>query len=85
MVEPELTIVFDVAFEKALKKLKNPLKEQAKKKIKKIIGRPTIGKPMKYSRKGTREVYIGSFRMSYIYLKGENTIYFLDFYHKNQQ
>ena len=40
---------------------------------------------MKYTWKGTREVYIGSFRMSYIYLKNENTIYFLDFYHKNQQ
>jgi len=26
MVEPELTVVFDLTFEKALKKLKNPLK-----------------------------------------------------------
>jgi mRNA-degrading endonuclease RelE of RelBE toxin-antitoxin system len=85
MVEPEPTIVFDIAFEKALKKLKNPLKEQAKKKIKKIMDRPTIGKAMKYSRKGTREVYVGSHRMSYMYLKKENTIYFLDFYHKNEQ
>ena len=85
MVEPELTVIFDIPFERTLKKLKNPLKEQAKKKIRKIIDRPTIGKPMKYTRKGTREVYIGSFRMSYIYLKNENTIYFLDLYHKNHQ
>jgi mRNA-degrading endonuclease RelE of RelBE toxin-antitoxin system len=35
--------------------------------------------------KGTRELYIGSFRLSYAYLKDENKIIFLDLYHKDEQ
>jgi hypothetical protein len=35
MVNPELTVVFDIPFKRTLKKLKNPLKEQVKKKIQK--------------------------------------------------
>lgn len=40
---------------------------------------------MRYARKGTREVYIGSFRLSYRYSKEENLIEFSDFYHKDKQ
>ena len=63
----------------------NSVKEQVKKQIKRIIENPGIGKPMRYARKGTREVYVGSFRLSYAYLKNENKIIFLDLYHKDEQ
>ncbi|KAF5431588.1 mRNA-degrading endonuclease RelE, toxin component of the RelBE toxin-antitoxin system [Candidatus Methanophagaceae archaeon] len=61
------------------------VKERVKNQIKKIIENPEIGKPMRYARKGTRELYIGSFRLSYAYLKSENKIIFLDLYHKDEQ
>ena len=67
-------------------KIKNkPDRERIKKQIKKIINNPEVGKPMKYDRKGTREVYIGSFRLSYAYFKEDNKLVFLDLYHKDEQ
>ena len=63
----------------------NSTKERIKNQIKKILENPEIGKPMRYARKGTRELYIGSFRLSYSYLKNENKIIFLDLYHKDEQ
>jgi len=63
----------------------NSVKEQVKKQIKRIIENPGIGKQMRCARKGTREVYVGSFRLSYAYLKNENKIIFLDLYHKDEQ
>src|SRR3989338_7573481 len=53
--------------------------------IKKIKDDPEVGKPMKYDRKGTREVYSGSFRLSYLYDKNKDLIYFVAFYHKDEQ
>jgi len=61
------------------------VKERVKNQIKKILKNPEIGKPMRYARKGTRELYMGSFRLSYAYLKSENKIIFLDLYHKDEQ
>jgi len=60
-------------------------KEKVKKQIKKIIGQPDIGKPMKYARKGTKELYIGSYRLAYAYIKNKNKLIFLDLYHKDEQ
>jgi mRNA-degrading endonuclease RelE of RelBE toxin-antitoxin system len=60
-------------------------KEKIKKQICKIIENPEIGKPMRYARKGTRELYIGSYRIAYSFIKNQNKIIFLDFYHKNKQ
>jgi len=60
-------------------------KEKIKKQIKKIIQQPEIGKPMKYARKGTRELYIGSYRLAYAYIKDKNKLIFFDLYHKNKQ
>ena len=77
---------FHYNFEKKFKKLKNPtFKIQLKKQIRKIIDNPFIGKPMKHTRKGTREVYVKPFRLSYGYLEKENKIVFLDLYHKDLQ
>jgi mRNA-degrading endonuclease RelE of RelBE toxin-antitoxin system len=60
-------------------------KEKVKKQIKKIIEQPKIGKPMRYARKGTRERYIGSYRLAYAYIKDKNKLIFLDLYHKDEQ
>ena len=69
-----------------LRKVKNKAEEERiKKQIKKIIADPETGKPMRYARKGTREVYIGSFRLSYAYFKEEEKLIFLDLYHKDEQ
>ena len=73
-------------FEKKIKKIKDPLLSlKIKKQIKKIIENPEVGKPMMYARKGTREVYIKPFRLSYSYIKDENKINFLDIYHRDEQ
>ncbi len=73
-------------FTRIIGKIKdNSLKIKIKKQINKIIENPEIGKPMKYNRKGTRELYVKPFRLSYAYLKGENKIILLDLYHKDEQ
>ena len=75
-------VKLDNLFEKKFRKIKDDfLKEQ----IKKIIENPEIGKPMRYARKDTREVYVGNFRLSYAYTPHENKIIFLDIYHKDEQ
>ena len=81
-----VTIGYDPLFEKLVKKINDQTqKEKIKKKIRKIVENPEIGKPMKYNRKGTRELYIEPFRISYLYSKEEDKIIFLDLYHKDQQ
>ncbi len=72
-------------FEKLFSKLDNNQKEEIKTRIRKIVANPEIGKPMRYARKGTREVYAGSFRLSYAYIPEENKIIFLDLHHKDEQ
>jgi len=77
---------FGPYFEKSFKKIKNQsLKTQVKKQIAKIINNPEIGKPMMHSRKGTRELYVAPFRLSYAYINAENKIIFLSLYHKDEQ
>jgi len=60
-------------------------KERVCGQVKKIISMPDIGKPLRYTRKGTRELYVSPFRIAYAYLKEENKIVFLDVYHKDEQ
>ncbi|MAE42940.1 hypothetical protein CMO93_04155 [Candidatus Woesearchaeota archaeon] len=73
-------------FDKVLKHIKNKnLKIRIWKQISKIIDNPEVGKPMRNVRKGTREVYITPFRISYAYIESENKIIFLDLYHKDKQ
>ena len=79
-------VEYDSLFEKKIKKIRDNLfKLKVKKQIIKIIKFPEVGKPMRYSSKGTREIYIKPFRLSYIYLKDEDKIVFLDVYHKDEQ
>ena len=79
-------VQYDPSFEKTIRKISDEsLKLRVKKQIQKIIKNPEIGKPMRYTRKGTREVYIAPFRLAYTYSKNEDTIIFLELYHKDKQ
>lgn len=81
-----VTVIFDPLFQRLIEKIKdNSLKLRIKKQIEKIVNFPEIGKPMRYARKGTREVYISPFRLSYIYIESEDKIIFHDLYHKDKQ
>lgn len=81
-----LTVEYSNNVLKTISKIKDSIiKEQVKKQIKKMLENPEIGKPMRYARKGTRELYIGSFRLAYAYLKKEQKIILLDLYHKDEQ
>ncbi len=77
---------FDSIFRKKFSKIRDKvLKERVIKLIEKIGDNPEIGKPMKHGKKGTREVYIPPFRLSYAYLENENKVVFLNIYHKDEQ
>lgn len=77
-------VFYDDYFKKLISKIKNnDFKEKVLKQIKKIIENAEIGKPMRFGRKGTREVYVGSFRLVYTFL--DNKIIFHDLYHKDEQ
>lgn len=79
-----LSVDYGQHFLKLVCKIKDPLtKEKVKKQIAKIVENPETGKPMRYARKGTREVYVLPYRLSYLYLK--DRIIFLDLYHKDEQ
>ena len=77
-------ITFDDSFKKDFQKIKDEeTKKKIIKQIEKLQENPEIGKPMRYGRKGTREIYISPFRLSYM-IEGEK-IYILALYHKDQQ
>ena len=77
-------VVFDPIFKKNFKKIKGKsLKEKVIKQVSKIKDNPKIGKPMRFGRKGTRELYISPWRLSY--KLGEDTVYILALYHKDLQ
>lgn len=79
-------IDYEDNFKKIFSKIKDKLfRLKVEKQIKKIIDNPEIGKPMRNVKKGTREVYINPFRLSYSYLKSEDLIIFLYLYHKKKQ
>jgi mRNA-degrading endonuclease RelE of RelBE toxin-antitoxin system len=77
---------YEQGFLKKISKIKNTaVKAKIKKQIQKIAMNPTVGKPMRYERKDTREVYIKPFRLSYAYIEEKQKIIFLDLYHKDEQ
>jgi len=79
-------IRFDKNFVVIFSKLKDELlKTKIKKQIKKISENPEVGKPMMHNRKGTREVYLKPFRLSYSFDIPNNLVYILDLYHKDEQ
>ena len=72
-------------FLRRLKKLDKSVLERVEKLIIKILNNPEIGKPMRYDRKETRELYISPFRLNYIFDKARDILIFLDVYHKDEQ
>lgn len=73
-------------FLKTISKIKDVAsKEKIKKQVEKITDNPEIGKPMRYERKNTRELYIKPYRIAYAYDKQEGSIIFLEIYHKDEQ
>jgi mRNA-degrading endonuclease RelE of RelBE toxin-antitoxin system len=81
-----VAVAYGKRFERTIKTIKDQgLKERVKKQIVKIMENPEIGKPMRFIRKDTREVYVPPFRLSYAYLKEEGKIVFLEVYHKDEQ
>jgi|TARA_Y100000310_G_scaffold89559_2_gene86658 mRNA-degrading endonuclease RelE of RelBE toxin-antitoxin system len=81
-----LNISYKDNFLKKVKRIKDTsFKNQVKKHIKKIVENPEVGKPVKNVRKGTRELYLGSYRLPYSYLGEEKRIIILDLYHKDKQ
>lgn len=76
----------DRNFISALKHIKDKdLKIRIWKQVQKIVENPEVGKPMRFGRKGTRELYVSPFRLSYEYVQDENKIILLDLYHKDEQ
>jgi len=79
-------VIFEERFKHLFSKIRDSLtKEKIIKQISKIKENPDIGKPMRYSRKGTRELYISPFRLSYAYNCLTQIVYILDLYHKDEQ
>ena len=77
-------VIFDPVFKKNFKKIKDKnIKDKIIKQISKIKDNPEIGKPTMYGRKGTRELYIPPYRLSYK-VEGE-TVYILALHHKDFQ
>ena len=79
-------VFYEDKFLRVINKIKDrSFQDHIKKLIEKVINNPETGKPMRYERQGTREVHTGSFRLSYIFLKTEDRLVFLNIYHKDEQ
>jgi len=79
-------VIFAPKFKKSFSKIKdNLLKEIIIKQVSKIKINPRVGKPMRNVRKGSRELYIPPFRLSYAYHIPSDTVYILEIYHKKKQ
>jgi len=81
-----VTVYYHPLFEKQVKKIKDgKVKQQVKRQIQKIVEGPDIGKPMRYDRKGTREVYVSPFRLSYLSEKNKDRVILSSLYPKDEQ
>lgn len=79
-----VTVEYDARFVRAVKAIRDSaLKRRVKAQIRRIVTDPAIGKRMRYARKGTREVRVGSYRLAYAWI--EDTVILLELYHKNEQ
>lgn len=72
-------------FLRRLKKLDKSVLIKIEKLIIKILNDPEVGKPMRFDRKETRELYVPPFRLNYIFDKARDILIFLDVYHKDEQ
>ena len=72
-------------FKRNIKKYKKEksLIEKVEKQIKKISENPEIGQFLTGDKKGQRKIYITPFRLLYYYHKNSETIYLIDFDHRD--
>ena len=68
---------FAKSFKKKVSKLNQSYRDKIEKQVKKIGENPEIGKPMKYEKKETRELYIKPFRLSYNLNLTQNISYYV--------
>ncbi|MBU2615967.1 MAG: type II toxin-antitoxin system RelE/ParE family toxin [Nanoarchaeota archaeon] len=81
-----MKITFTAEFKSVFFGIKdNLLKKRILKQIEKIRANSEVGKPMRYGRKGIRELYVKPFRLSYEFFKELDCIYILKLYHKKKQ
>ncbi len=81
-----MKITYEDSFAKDFLKIKDKgLKNNVLKQLKKIIDNPKIGKPLKYSRKLTREVYMTPLRLYYSYDPNLDVLTILEISHKRKQ
>lgn len=81
-----VTVQFHPSFRGNFSKIKDAqLREKILKQIAKIKNHPDIGKPMRHDRKGSRELYIQPYRLSYLYLREESLVKIIALYHKDEQ
>jgi len=67
-----LNVSYDENFLDSIRKIRDTgLKRRIIKQVEKIIENPSIRKPMRYVRKGTRELYISPYRISSAYIKNQ--------------
>ncbi len=66
-------------------KLDESVRAKLDKLMTKAVLEPHIGKPMRFARIGTRELYLPPFRLSYAYEEKAGILTFLDLYHKDRQ
>lgn len=76
-------VLWTQKFEQDLKRVKDSYtKGKILKQIKKIADIPEKGKPLKYSLKGERTIYIKPYRLMYSYAK--DTLFLLRFEHRKK-
>ena len=78
-----VTVSFEPSFKRSAEHSDAPLRSRVLKQTLEIIDDPTTGKPMRHERKGTRELYIGSYRLSYAWIEERDEVVLLD--HKGAQ
>jgi hypothetical protein len=81
-----IELKFSEVFIKAKEKIKDSgVIEKLYKQILKLVNDPLTGKPMRFSRKGEREVYLGSLRLYYCFYEKEKILRFVEISHKDKQ
>ena len=80
-----MNIVRSASFDKNVKKYKKEKEiiKRLQNHIQKIIENPELGDFLKGQKKGERKIYIPPFRLLYAYSKQEDTLYLLDFDHRD--
>ena len=80
-----MNIVRSTSFDKNVKKYKKDREiiKRLDNHIRKIIENPEAGDFLKGQMEGERKIYIPPFRLLYAYNKNEDTLYLLDFDHRD--